>query len=133
MAVVKDNIFVAPSTDVRTLEQLDSTVIEAGIYHCIEEKTILNTTSDKWTVICLSNETQASLRCFSQIWLPAESNLLEHNRRMYIRTAGTTSDTYSPFSTYVASATDEVVDMYFGGEEPDAEPGITKIWYNTDN
>lgn len=130
MAVVKDKVFVAPSTDIKTLEELDSLVIESGIFYCGEERDILGVTSDRWTVICLSNETQVGLRCYSQIWIPSHNNFNLPNRRLFIRTSGLTGSGYSDYSTFVSSATDSVVDMYFGGDEPEPERGITKVWYN---
>ena len=130
MAVIKDSTFAAPSTDKRSLTELDSVVIESGVYFCEESRTILNTTSDRWTVSCISTNTKDTLHCFTQIWIPGHTNTEQKNRRLFIRTAGATDPTYSTFSTFITSPTDSVVELYVGGTQPPVEAGITKIWFD---
>lgn len=100
MAVAKNNILIAPSTDKRTLEQLDSVGIESGFYYVKEFRTINSVTANIWTVICISSEVKNSLHCFTQIWIPGTtgSDNLTSNR-VFVRTSAEDSSSYTPFTT----------------------------------
>ena len=100
MAVAKNNILVAPSTDKKTLDQLDSVQIEAGLFYAKASKTINGVTADRWTVICISNETKLNLHCYTQIWIPSVSGSTNiAANRVFIRTAAEESTSYTSFTT----------------------------------
>lgn len=130
MAIARGDIFLAASSDKKMLSELNSTKIESGIYTCSESYTIGSLTSDKWTVICLSNETKENLHCYAQIWISVKTN--STLPRMFTRTSAQGQTTYSNFQSYINCPTDEVVDLYIGGTQPQGETGVTKIFLDID-
>lgn len=126
MAIARQGVFVAPSVDKKLLSELNSTQIEAGIYHCNEQFAIGSVVSDKWTVLVFSNETKDGLECLSQLWTTVLPNT--DIPRMFLRTSAPGETTYSEFNSFINCHTDQAVDLYIGGEEPTAEDGITKIY-----
>lgn len=146
MAIAKDGVFVAPSTDLKTLDELNSNRIPSGLYNCTEEVTIsykdehgaTNTlTSNLWTVLCTSSNNASNVTCFTQLWICSACQTND----VFIRTALLTRDGYTEFSKLVDLATlgeravlntaDEPVQVIVSNTQPEAEAGITKIWINT--
>lgn len=126
MAIAKKNVFVAPSVDKKLLSELNSTTIEAGIYHCSEQLTICGVTSNKWTVLVFSNETKDGLECYSQIWTTVLAN--SKKPRLFLRTSEEGSTSYSSFTSFVNCGTNTPIELYVGGSQPAAEAGITKVY-----
>lgn len=130
MAVAKGGLYVAPSYDTRSKTQLDSVVLESGLYQCSDSVTIDGITDTAWTVIAISNETQADIHCYSQIWISPS-----HPEKIFIRTSAS-GNTYSAYKTYLDSAnvaqnkTSTPVEIYVQTTQPTVESGKTKIWIN---
>ena len=102
MGLAKKNIMIAPSTDKRTLAQLESVNIESGFYYVKEEKTINGTTSDRWTVICISSEERESMHCYTQIWIQGATGTTQiGTNKMFIRTSAEDSSAWSTFTSMV--------------------------------
>ena len=78
MAVSKGAVYVSPSMDIKTKDELNNVKIESGLYYCNDEITItaldalgseVSEISNRWTVICISNEYANILKCYTQIWI----------------------------------------------------------------
>lgn len=126
MAVARNNIFVAPSVDIRSKEELDSTTIESGLYICKEEITIKGVTSSEWAVTCLSSNIKDGLHCFTQLWTSVNSS----TPKVFSRTSSLGENTYSNFVSYASVDSDYPLEFIVGDTEPTAEEGIYKIFIN---
>lgn len=138
MAVIREDVIVSPSVDTMSDLELSSTVIEPGIYTLNASKTILGQTSTRWTVICLANNDALSPECYTQLWIPAQSNLSGADQKIYIRTIDSLGTGYGSF-TAVGSGTSNAVEnessypaeLYIQGIAPTTEVGKNKIWIDT--
>lgn len=141
MALAKEGVFVTPSTDVRTLIELDSTELEAGLYYCNSSKTItaggIEVTSDTWTVMCISTINKSSMHCYMQLWVPVGTNISASDATVFVRYSATGSTTYSAFqaltnnSHAVQNASGGDVRIVVSNTQPAAITGVTQIWIDT--
>lgn len=146
MAVAQGTKFVAPSVDSKTVAQLNSTQVEAGLFHCSESVTIsaldmfdneVSVTSNRWTVICISDENAITPKCYTQIWI--DSNSVQSVMFIrYLTKDATAFTTFSMIATteYLREKTvlnthNEPVHVVVSNTQPTAESGITKIWIDT--
>lgn len=137
MAVIRDNVIVAPSVDTMTELELNSTTIEPGIYTLATSKTINGQTSSRWTVICLASNSGSAPVCYSQIWIPAENNTATTASRMYVRVLDTAGTGYNGFATMVNdndainNKTSYPTEIYIQNAQPTPVQGKNIIWIDT--
>lgn len=137
MALFKEDIQVAPSVDIATLTQLDSTSIESGIYYCTQQKTItagaITIQSSKWSVICISSESRTSIHCYAQLWIPSETTT---NPTAFIRYSAS-GNTWSDFSALlsnklgVQNSSADDIRLVVSNTQPSAISGVTQVWIDT--
>lgn len=139
MALFKENYLIAPSADVRTQAELNSTEIEAGLYYCTNTITLtagaVSITADKWSVICISSEVRTSLHCYAQLWLPSDNT---PNPTVFIRysSGGSTWGAWNVLMSDklgVQNGTAGDVRLVISNTQPAAISGVTQVWIDTSN
>lgn len=137
MALFKENTLIAPSADVRTQQELDSTTIEAGLYYCLNTITIsagaVSIQADKWSVICISSETKTTLHCYAQLWIPSDNT---SNPTIFIRysSGGSTWGGWHVLMSNmlgVQNGTAGDVRLVISNTQPSAISGVTQVWIDT--
>lgn len=140
MAVTQGNIFVAPSTDIKTEAELNSTKLESGLFYCNKSKTItagsVSVTSDMWAVTCISNEDASTLHCFMQMWVPVQSSV-GTKVTAFIRYSANGSTSYGAFRALLNDT--QAIQNPAGGDvrvvmsntQPAAIANVTQIWIDT--
>ena len=131
MAVIRNDVIVAPSVDTITLTEVDSVTIEPGIYKIDEARTINGYTSSNWNVICLSTNSGTNPICYTQIWIPA---VPAEPITMYIRSRngqGTGYTNYTTMSNQSSAVTNETsypAEIYIQTAQPTPAAGKNIIW-----
>ena len=141
MAVIRSNVIVSPSADKVTEEQLNSVILEPGIYVLDSSKTIDGLTSSRWTVIAIANNNAANPHCYTQIWMPAQAGMSDANQMMFMRTLNANGNGYTDFTTMVnkqyitnTAAINKAsypMEIYAQNTQPTAAAGKTIIWIDT--
>ena len=142
MAIFKQGTLIGPSTDYRTLTELEDVTIESGLYYCIDTKTItassISITADKWAVLCISNDAKAQLHCLMQIWVPADSTV-RTSVTPFIRYSDILENTWSDFRAILTDRNAGVqnisdnpdVRMVVSNTQPQAVQGAQIVWIDT--
>lgn len=140
MAVSLQGTLVAPSTDYRSLNELDSVSIEAGLYYCDESRTItaggISFTSDSWAVTCISSEERDTLHCFAQIWIPTAAGV-GTDVTAFIRYAAPSAVAFGSYRAILndqhAVKTDSASDVriILSSTQPQPIQNATIIWLDT--
>lgn len=134
MAVIRDDVIVAPSVDTITLTEADSVTIEPGIYKINEARTINGFVSSSWNVICLSTNSGTNPVCYTQIWVPA---VPAEPITMYIRSRNGPGTGYTGYTTLsnqansVVNATSYPIELYVQNTAPTTSAGKNIIWIDT--
>lgn len=140
MAVAHGTTFVAPSTDVKTETELNSTKIESGLFYCNKSKTItagsVSVTSDMWAVTCISNTDATNLHCFMQMWVPVQSSV-GTKVTAFVRYSANGSTSYGVFRALLNDT--QAIQNPAGGDvrivmdnsQPAAIANVTQIWIDT--
>lgn len=137
MAVIRDDVIVAPGVDILTDAQLTTTTLEPGIYTLNASKTIEGQTSSRWTVICIGNNVGSAPVCYSQIWLPAQSNISGSDQNIYMRTINSAGTGFGNFTKFVSANTGVVnqtsypLEIYAQTSAPTTSSGKNIIWIDT--
>lgn len=138
MAVIRDDVIVAPSIDVLTSESvLNSTTLEPGIYTLNASKTIGSQTSTRWTVIAIAGNVGSAPVCYTQLWLPAQNNLSGADQKIYMRTINTAGTGYGSFTEFTNTASginnkaSYPTEIYIQGTQPTPVQGKNIIWIDT--
>lgn len=146
MALAQGGVFVTPSNDIKTKDELNSVKIPSGLYHCTESVTVnyldefgasKTLTSNLWTVICLSNISASILQCYTQIWICTACQTND----MFVRTLKTDGSGYTTFSKLVDIAylrdnavintLSTPVELYVQSSSPGTKSGRTRVWIDT--
>lgn len=146
MAIAHSGVFVAPSIDVKSKNELNSIKIPAGLYYCKDSceityldefDTNLSLKSDFWTVICISDKEAASTKCYTQIWICTACQTND----MFVRTLNTAGTGFTKFSKLVDIAylknnavintLSTPVELYVQSSSPGTKSGRTRIWIDT--
>lgn len=147
MAVARGQVIIAPSTDVRTKDELNNIQIESGLFYCTESVTVqaisetgsldVSHTDTKWAVTCISTETQNNVHCLMQLWIPC-SGRPEYT---FIRTSTLDSEEYSDFSVLatadylkthaITTNQSTPTKLMIQETQPAIESGKTIIWVDT--
>ena len=146
MAIAKDGVFIAPSTDIKTKNELNAVKIPSGVYHCTEQVSISyldefgtskSLSSNLWTVICISSNTATNLLCYTQIWICTACQTND----MFVRTLNTAANGYTTFSKMVDIAylrdnavintLSTPVELYVQSTSPGVKSGRTRVWIDT--
>lgn len=134
MAVIRNDVIVAPSVDILTDTELASTTLEPGIYTLNASKTIEGQASSRWTVIALSNNVGSAPVCYTQLWLPAQNGIFGANQNVYIRTINSAGTGFGAFTKLVnvnngvINQTSYPTEIYIQSSQPTATAGKNIIW-----
>lgn len=134
MAVIRDDVIVAPSVDTITLAEADSVTIEPGIYKIDEARTINGFVSSSWNVICLSTNSGSNPVCYTQIWIPA---VPAEPITMYIRSRNGPGTGYTSYTTLsnqasaINNQTSYPTELYVQSSAPTPAAGKNIVWIDT--
>lgn len=146
MALAKEGVMIAPSTDGKTQAELNSVKLQSGMYNCMDQVEISYTdefgksqklSSNLWTVFCISSNNLSNLLCYTQIWVCTACQTND----IFVRTLKTDATGYTEFSklvdmqylkdNIVINTHTEPVHVVVSNTQPTAEAGITKLWIDT--
>ena len=137
MAVIRNDVIVAPSVDILTDTELASTTLEPGIYTLNASKTIEGQASSRWTVIAIANNSGSTPLCYTQLWLPAQNDLSGANQNIYMRTINASGTGYGSFTKFtnanngVINQTSYPTEIYIQNTQPTTASGKNIIWIDT--
>ena len=134
MAVIRNDVIVAPSVDTLTDTELASTTLEPGIYTLNASKTIEGQTSTRWTVIAIASNVGSDPVCYTQLWLPAQNNISGGDQNIYMRTINTAGTAYGNFTKFtnttsgIVNQTSYPTELYIQSAQPTVAQGKNIIW-----